>query len=85
MPPASRWAACQWFSTEPFPSHQSGLDLVVMESWFGPRQRQSLSITILSAIIVIVAETASFPQYPFFPSSLVIEPPISRWTHGLPK
>lgn len=66
MPPAARWATCQWFSAEPFPNQQTGLDLVVMESRFGPRQRQSLSITILSAIIVIVAETASFPQDPFF-------------------
>lgn len=70
--------------TEPLPSQQTGLDLWLWSHGFGPRQRESLSIIIISPVMGIMAETANCPQYPLFPFSLVIEPPIFSWTHVLP-
>lgn len=73
VPPAARRAAYPWFRAEPLPSQQAGLGPIVIESWFCS---QAGTQSLHHHHMIIVAETATCPQYPLLLSSLVIEPPI---------
>ena len=74
----------------PFSANTLDLTWGLWNPDLGPRKRQTFSIIIIiiyliHQIITTMTMTASCPQYPFSPFSLVVGPLIFSWTHGIPE